>query len=327
MLIITEREIRQLYSMKRCLEDVERAFRYHREGNTVTPVRTALPVGAVDAHVLNMPSYVGAVRQAGVKVVSVFPHNPEQGRPAIQGVVLLTDGETGDPVALLDAAYLTMLRTGAASGIATKYMARHDARTCAVLGCGAQAIGQIQAVLEVRPIERILLYNRTRERAEALRETLRGQWEGDVVVVDRADDAVAQADIVICSTRATAPLFDGTRLKPGTHINAIGSYLPHMQEIDVATLHASHKIVVDTREGVLSEAGDFLVPMRQGKWSPDRIYAELAEIVAREKPGRESDEEITLFKSVGVAFLDVVVAHGVYRLALEQKVGTRIAWT
>ena len=171
-----------LYSMKDCLKDVEEAFRAHQEGKTDTPVRIALSAGTGEAATLYMPSFVEPADSMGIKIVSVFPDNPQRGRPAIQGITLLTDAETGEHLAVMDATYLTVLRTGAISGVAAKHLARKDARVCALLGAGAQAVGQIQAVMEVRDLAEIRLWNRTREKAERLVTAIREacpDWAGN----------------------------------------------------------------------------------------------------------------------------------------------------
>jgi len=306
---------------------VEDAFRAHQEGKTDTPVRIALSAGKGDAATLYMPSFMEPARAMGIKVVSVFPDNPKRGRPAIQGITLLTDAETGEHLALMDATYLTVLRTGAISGVATKHLAREDAGICALLGAGAQAIGQIQAVMEVRTLEEIRMYNRTREKAEQLKKVIREthpNWSGTISIFDHPEEAVRGADIILCATRATEPLFDGEKIPPGTHVNAIGAYLPHMREVDATLLNRSNKVVVDTREGAMHEAGDLLIPMGTGEWDAEKLYAELGEIVAGKKPGRESPDEITVFKSVGVAFLDAAVAKSVYEKAKRLNRGTAI---
>jgi len=327
LLVLSKRDIRALYSMKDCLKDVEEAFRAHQEGKTVTPVRIALSAGTGEAATLYMPSFVEPARSMGIKIVSVFPDNPKRGRPAIQGITLLTDAENGNHLALMDATYLTVLRTGAISGVAAKYLARDDARVCALLGAGAQAIGQIQAVMEVRDLAEIRLWNRTREKAEHLAKTIREtrpDWTGTVAVFDRPEQAVRGADIILCATRSTQPLFDGRQIPPGTHVSAIGAYLPHMREVDAVLLNRSSKVVVDTREGAMHEAGDLLIPMEAGEWQAEKLYGELGEIVAGNKPGRERPEEITVFKSVGVAFLDTAVAKSVYEKARRLNRGTAI---
>jgi ornithine cyclodeaminase len=316
-----------MYAMKDCLRDVEQAFSYLIEGKTVTPVRTGVEHKKFGATTLYMPSYIEPVDYVAAKVVSIFPDNPAKGLPALQGVILLTEARTGRHVALMDATYLTVLRTGASSGVATKYLAREDAEVCAVLGCGAQAIGQIQAVMEVRKLRKLSLFNRTREKAEQLKQTVRElypDWNGQIEVAADANQAVESADVVICSTKSTEPLFDGHLLKNGTHVNAIGAYQPHMREVDLVTLQKCRKIVVDTLEGAQHEAGDLLIPEASGEWSFELLHAELGEIVAGQKPGRETNDEITLYKSVGIACLDTVVAQAVYERAKALQLGTEV---
>jgi ornithine cyclodeaminase/alanine dehydrogenase-like protein (mu-crystallin family) len=327
VIILTEREIRQICSMKDCLDDVERAFRLHAEGKANTPVRLSVDHPEHGGHTLYMPSYMGEIAFAAVKVVSIFPGNAARGKKTLSSALLLTETRTGEHVALMDASWLTVMRTGAVTGVAARYLAREDAESCLVIGCGAQAIGQIEAVLEVRSIRRLLLWNRTRERAEKLAETLRltrPEFDGKIRVVDDVNAAVEAVDIIVCATRSEIPVFDGSRLRPGVHISAIGSYQPHMREFDLNALLKSDKVVADTREGVMHEAGDLIIPHQRGEWSFDRLHAELGEIVAGRKPGRERAEEITLFKSVGAGFLDVLVAASVYGKAKSLGLGTDV---
>jgi ornithine cyclodeaminase/alanine dehydrogenase-like protein (mu-crystallin family) len=313
--------------MEDCLKDIEQAFCLYTEGQVENPVRTTLCHPELDAATLYMPSYIQPFECVAVKVVSVFPNHSNMGKKTIQGVILLTDGSSGEHLALMEASYLTVLRTGAVTGIATKYLARQNAKTLAVLGCGAQSIGQIQAIFAVRHISRLILYNRTKEKIEHLIQkikTLYPKWPGEIMIANTANDAVKDADMIVCSTRSTTPLFDGNLLREGTHINGIGSYQPHMQEVDLTTLLRSNKIVVDTKEGAQHEAGDFLIPIQQRSWSFDRLYAELGEIVVGKKAGREMNQEITFFKSVGAAFLDAVVAQAVFQKAKERGIGMSI---
>jgi ornithine cyclodeaminase len=327
MLVLTQKDIRQLYTMQDCLRDVEQVFRDNAAGLVHTPVRTAIDHPKYGATSLYMPSYLEASDYVAVKVISIFPENHAAGIKALQSVILLTEAKTGQHVAMMDASYLTVLRTGASSGVATKYLAREQAKSCAVLGCGAQAVGQIQAVMEVRALEEVVLYNRTIARAEEMEKILRTlypDWTGEIRIVENADQAVKNADIVICSTKSESPLFDGASLKPGAHINAIGAFLPHMREVDLTTLQRCSKIVVDTIEGSHHEAGDLLIPVSRGEWSFDQLHAELGEILLGHKKGRENEEEITLYKSVGIAYLDTAVAKSVYELAKDKGMGTEI---
>ncbi|AND40556.1 ornithine cyclodeaminase family protein [Cytobacillus oceanisediminis] len=324
MLMLNALTIKELYSMKDCIEDVEKAFCYGYANNTVAPIRVSIPHEKLGAETLYMPSYIEPENYTAIKVVSIFPNNIKEGRPVLQGVILLTNALTGEHVAVMDASYLTVLRTGASSGVATKYLARKDSKVCTILGCGAQAIGQIQAVMAVVDLEHIILFNRTIERADVLKEELHSiypDWKGTITIQANANNAVSEADIIICSSKSSTPLFDGTLLKKGTHINAIGSYQPEMQEVDVQTLNRSNKIVVDTLEGVLHEAGDFLVPQKAGLWSSDSIYSEIGEIICGKKIGRETQSEITFYKSVGIGYLDTMVATSVYKKAIRNDKG------
>ncbi|MFS0786406.1 ornithine cyclodeaminase family protein [Shouchella sp. 1P09AA] len=325
MLILTKSMIESIYTMEDCLEDVTDAFLANR--NHTTPVRTALDHPATNGTSLYMPAYSEHLGYSAIKMVSVFPDNPQQGRPALRGTILLTDTTTGEHVALMDASYLTILRTGASSGVATRVLAKKTATTLSIIGTGAQAVGQIQAVLAVRPITTISLYNRTEEKARSFAEQLPAHiphWRGDIEVVKSAKEAVQAADILVCSTKSTTPVFNGDDLLPGTHINGIGSFQASMQEVDVTTLKRSQKVIVDTLEGANHEAGDLLIPSKKGEWSFDHIYSEIASILANEKRGRVTDEEITFYKSVGVAYLDTAVAVAVFQKAVQAGLGETI---
>lgn len=321
MIHITEKMVKDIYKMKDCLQDVEKAFQYYKNNEITTPVRLNIQHSQEEANSLYMPSYVAPIEFASTKIVSIFPQNTRKGKKALQSLIVLTETSTGDHVATIEASYLTTLRTGAMSGIATKHFARQDSSVCVVIGCGAQALGQIQAVMEVRSLTRILLVNRTIQKAFEFKNhllSLYPNWNGTIEIIESADDAVAMADIVICSTTSTTPVFNGKHLKRGTHINGIGSYQPHMQELDFTTLERSDKIIVDTLEGVQHEAGDFLIASEQNEWDFSNVYSELGDIILGHKQGRTHSDEITLFKSVGVAFLDTVVAGSIYQKYTEK---------
>jgi ornithine cyclodeaminase/alanine dehydrogenase-like protein (mu-crystallin family) len=326
MIILSEKEIQSIYTMKDAIRDVEAILREERSGKMQTPERTVLNFPERDASVLYMPC--ASSTMAAVKIVSIFPHNPKQGKPTTQGVIVVTNTKTGEHAALLNATYLTRLRTGAVCAIAAQYLARRGASRLAVIGTGAMAREQVAGMLAVRPITEMFLYNRTKEKAEQFAAYIREahpEWQGMIHVMDNADEAVRQAHIVICSTRSTTPVFSGTALQPGTHINAIGSYLPHMQELDVETILKADCIVVDTKSGVKHEAGELIQAANTGTWSFEQIDAEVGELVTGEKSGRHHEKEITLFKCVGVASLDLAVAMGVYKKAVENGKGTTIS--
>ncbi|CAM3626909.1 ornithine cyclodeaminase family protein [Aeromicrobium ponti] len=323
MLVLSEKQIQSIYSMESAIKDMEQALAHYMEGKIQNPHRTVLDFPDKKASALYMPSAMVPIGKTAVKVVTIFPGNPALGKKTTQGVILLSDTENGEHLACINASYLTRVRTGAASGIATKHLAKKLARSAAVIGCGAMAEEQLQAVLEVRKIDEIMLYNRTVSKAHDFAEKIKG-FKGKIDIIENADEAVSKADIVICSTRSERPVFSGQALQPGTHINGVGSYLPHMQEVDTETLLKSSKIVADTIEGVKDEAGDFIIPANEGKWSFSELHGELGELAAGKITARENDEEITFFKSVGIAYFDLAVAAAVYEKAIREGVGTKV---
>ncbi|MCM3569712.1 ornithine cyclodeaminase family protein [Neobacillus mesonae] len=327
MLILSEPQIRSLYTMKDAIKDLEKALLDYIEGKIANPHRTVIDFPDKSASALYMPSAIESVGKSAVKVVTIFPNNPSIGKRTTQGVVLLSDTNNGEYLGCLNASYLTRLRTGAVSGIATKYLAKKDASSIVVIGTGAMAEEQLQALLVVRDIKTIMLFNRTKEKAQIFAgkiKKLDPEYSGEIVVMDDVDEAVSKADIVICSTRSNIPVFSGKALQPGTHINGIGSYLPHMQEVDEETLHRCSKIVVDTMEGVKNEAGDFIIPANRGTWSFSQLHGEIGQLAAGQIAGRESGEEITFFKSVGIAYFDIAVAAAAYEKAIKAGVGTLV---
>ncbi|MFE5426354.1 ornithine cyclodeaminase family protein [Peribacillus simplex] len=325
MLAISEKEIQQSYGMKDAIADVTAVLHAHGAKKIDNPHRTVLAFPQHEASALYMPSADLSEEVSAVKVVTIFPKNPSRGKATTQGVILLSDAENGEHLALLNASYLTRLRTGALSGIATDFLARKDARVLTIIGTGAMGFEQAIGVLAVRDIERILLVNRTREKAEKFGEKLRAF--GVTVPFEVFEDvsaAVRQADIICCATRSNEPVFNGEDLKPGTHINGVGSYLPDMKEVDNTTVSRAAKIIVDDLAGVKDEAGELISAANQGNWSFNDIHGELYELVMLTKTGRENEEEITFFKSVGAAYFDLAVAKGVYRQSKERNIGMEI---
>src|SRR5699024_9925634 len=210
-----------------------------------------------------------------------------------------------------------VLRTGAIGGLGAKYLSRPDSKTLGVVGCGAQSFGQVQAVIEVRDIKEIYLYNRTRQKAIDLQEKINQTYDErqlEIHIVEEANEAVKEADIIVSSTSSNTPVFSGHHIKPGTHVNAIGSCAPEKQEYDVELLKKAKKVVVDTYEGATQEAGALINPVRNGEWSMDNIYGELADIILQEKEGRTSSDEITLLDSVGVGYVETVCAASIYEI-------------
>jgi ornithine cyclodeaminase len=273
-----------------------------------------------------MPAYLSDSESLAVKVVSIHNRNVERGLPLIHAIVVVIDPATGQPVAAMEGGYLTALRTGAGSGAATALLARSAAEVAAIFGAGAQARAQILAVAAARPIRRFWIYARRRENVEALIADMQPRLGPSVelLAAESPSQAVREAQVVCAATTSSTPVFNGDDLAPGAHINGVGSYKPEMQEIDCATLKRASKIVVDSREAALAEAGDLIVAIARGEIKLDDIHGEIGEIAAGLKAGRASDDEITYFKSVGNAAQDAAVAQAIYHRALKDNLGVEI---
>lgn len=318
MLILTEKDIQQNYFMKDAIVDLENGLISKQKGLINNPHRTVIDLPKHEASALYMPSADLSEEITSVKAVTIFPKNPFVGYPTTQGVILLSSAATGVHFAIMNASYLTRLRTGALSGLGTKKLARTESKILGVIGTGAMAFEQVLGVLEVRDIENILLFNRTKEKAKYFRDKLIDFGvHPNIKILDEADAVVEQSDIVCCSTRSNDPVFNGDNLKDGTHINGVGSYLPSMREVDLTTIQKASKIVVDDLIGVKEEAGELIHANQTSDWCFSDIYAELSELSGKDELVRQSYEEITFFKSVGAAYFDLVVAKGVYRKAIE----------
>ncbi|MYZ49337.1 ornithine cyclodeaminase family protein [Propylenella binzhouense] len=294
--------------------DLVRRLREAFRAGAVTPVRhhhaIARP-GEPDATLLLMPAWsdFAAHRDGGhigVKIVNVFPGNAARGLPSVAGVYVLMSGETGAPLAVIDGHALTVRRTAAASALAASFLARADARRLVMVGAGALAPHLIEAHASIRPIEEVLIWNRHAARAEALARSLAGRPFSVGATEDLAA-AVRGADIVSCATLASDPVVPGAWLSPGTHLDLVGGFTPAMRETDDEAV-AKATLFVDTRDGALAEAGDLVQPLRSGLISASGIAGDLFELCRGSVPGRRSESEITLFKSVGTALEDLAAA-------------------
>ncbi|MBI4495490.1 MAG: ornithine cyclodeaminase family protein [Deltaproteobacteria bacterium] len=318
-------EIRRSLSMAEAIEVVKEAFVQLSLGKAQSPVRTSLDLRERGEVALIMPSYLERTRALGAKVVTVFPKNPEGGRPAVQALVVLFDAQTGAPAALLEGTELTRLRTGAAAGAATQVLSRPDCRTLALFGAGGQAFYQVQGVLSARKLERISIFDPLPERVEELIRTLRKSPARRLTISAAASprEALRGADIVVTVTTSSRPVFSGQDLPEGAHINAMGSFQPTMQEVDEETILRS-RLFVDCRSACLEEAGDLLIPLREGRIFPSAIVGELGEVIVGLKPGRQGEREITYFKSVGNAVQDMAVAREILNRAEANSLGREV---
>ncbi|KNF08333.1 ornithine cyclodeaminase Ocd [Gottschalkia purinilytica] len=327
MLVLTAEDIKKVFSMNDAVQASKDALRMYTLGNVEIPLRVNIDVPKFNGQSLFMPGYAEEINSVGIKIVSVFPQNAKKGIPSVPAKMLLLDGETGDVVSIMDGTFLTQFRTGAVAGAGTDILSRKDSKTFALFGTGGQASSQLEAVLSVRKIETVKVFDINSEKAKEFVNDMQQKFSDygvKILVADSSEDAIKDADIITTVTTAKSPVFDGRLVKKGTHINGIGSYTPEMQEIDEFILKNSQGIFLDTKEGVLSEAGDLITPMKKGIIDESDITGELGEVILERVSGRQSPQDITIFKSVGSAILDLVTAYRIYEKALELGVGTKI---
>jgi alanine dehydrogenase len=315
-LLLTENDVAVLLTMEECVSALEAAFLRQDRGEVLNHPRRRLHAQNGTFHIMESAD-LGLGRMA-IKAYASF-------RPATRFLVSLYDTANGNLLALIEADRLGQMRTGAATGVATRFMAKEDASVLGLIGAGWQAETQAHAVAAVRKLSRIQVYSRTEEKRTAFADRIGGQLGIEVIPMPSAEEAVRGADIVVTATTSRTPVFDGNALEPGTHVNAVGSNSLSKAEVDVTTVSRAARIVVDSIEQSRMEAGDLLSPLelRKFHWEQAR---ELREVVSGRYPGRESAEEITLFKSNGIALEDVAAASVVYDRAVEQGIGREIGF-
>jgi len=325
MLILTAANVRKVLPMSEAIEAMKKAYASLSSGTAVVPLRTRLPIPNSEALSLFMPAFVNSQdgNALAIKVVSLFPNNPARGLAYIQAAVLVFDPETGQAIALLEGSSLTAIRTGAAGGAAIDLLARKNSKVVAVFGAGAQGRTQLEAACSARKIETAYVYDANGEKAQTFAKDMQGKLAKDIRVAANAKEAIQNADIICTATTSRTPVFNDQDLKAGTHISAVGSYTPEMQEVPAETLQRA-KIFVDSRFASLEEAGDLIQPIRAGLFDESYVHAELGELVLGKVSGRESQEEITYFKSVGIAVQDAMAAQVALNNAHKMNIGTEV---
>ena len=321
-LLLSRSDVQSILRMKDAIQIVEKAFEQLALGNAIMPQRTVVRVEDYHGIHLGMPAYIGGDLDAlALKVVTVYHDNPAKHKlPTTIGTLLLSDPQTGAPLAVMDAGYLTAMRTGAASGVATKHLAREQARSVGVFGAGVQADTQLWAVATVRDLNRVTVYDQDDDRASKFKDEWSEKLGLQVSIAKHPKEAVEGMDVLIAATSAAEPIFEGGWVELGTHINGIGSHTPATRELDSEIVQRS-RIIPDFRSACLAEAGDLIIPISEGAISEADLGPDLGEVVAGLKPGRENEEQITLFKSVGLAIQDVSTASHVYNMAVEKGIG------
>jgi ornithine cyclodeaminase len=322
LVILDSREIRRLLTPRICLELMERAMQVALSKEAIQPLRWMMDLPGGAALGL-MPGYLPEPKCTGVKVTAVFPSNSRE-FPSHQGAVLLFEAEHGCPLGIFHGGEITAIRTAAASALATRHLARQDAATLALLGCGEQADRHLDAIVGIRDIARVIVWGRSRDRAEAFVGRHASRYPGVTFsVAATVEDAVASADIVCTVTAAADPILMGKWLPDGVHLNVVGSSVAACAEVDEEAV-ARATLFVDYRPSTVAQGGEYLRALRTGKIASDHIVAEIGEVIAGRHPGRSSSPEITMYKSLGINAQDLASAYYLYCQARSRKLGTWI---
>ncbi|MFH1686652.1 MAG: ornithine cyclodeaminase family protein [bacterium] len=321
-LMLSRDDVARVLKMSDCMDVVEKAFAELANGTAVLPLR--IPITSPDGLSLYMPAYLKGIGALACKVVTVYKNNPTRhNMPTVIGKVLVQDPETGDVVCIMDGGYLTAVRTGAASGVATKYLARTgDGQVASIFGAGVQAKMQLEAVAVARKLSKAIVFDVSEPAAQAFASEMSAKLGFEVAIAASTEEA-AGADIVCTATSSATPIFDGALVKAGCHINGIGSHTPNARELDTTIVRRS-KFIADTREACLAEAGDIMIPINEGDLTKDHIIADLGEVVTGKTKVRLSNSDITLFKSNGLAIQDAATAKLVYDQAVAAGIGTNV---
>lgn len=332
MLILTKEDIVSFFNMKDAIVASEKALSMYSNNKTFIPLRTNIRDEKNNGEVLYMSGNTfGEVESSGLKIVSVYPDNAKNNLPVVPATMVLVDSKTGVVCSILDGTYLTALRTAALQGLATKILSNEDAKVATIIGAGGQSFMQVVAMIEVRKLEKLYIFNFNKERANKLKEKIenylkeyKDNYNLEIVISNNVDEAVSKSDIVTTVTTSKTPTFNFNYVKKGTHINGIGSYTKEMIELPEELIINADKIYFDTSDGVLSEAGDIINPLKNGKIDESKFTGELGSLINKKISSRQDRNEITVFKTVGSAVLDLVTAKFIYDMAKKKKIGKEI---
>jgi ornithine cyclodeaminase len=313
--VLDHADVTRLLPMRDCIEAMADVLAALARDELYNPLRFVLRPPGDESLMGLMPAHRSSPRLYSLKTLTIFPGNTAHGLDSHMGFVALFDGENGSPRAILNAGAITAIRTAAVSAVATRLLARRDSKVLAILGAGIQGKSHLEAMRSVHPFERVLAWSRTPGHAAELE---------DAEAVETVQEAVADADVVVTATASKEPIVQREWLKPGAHVNAVGSSIPTARELDTATV-ASASLFVDRRESTVNEAGDYLMPVREGAIGPDHIRAEIGEVLIGAAAGRESDDELTVFKSLGLAVEDLAAAELVLERAEREDAGAVVS--
>lgn len=324
LLYLSEADVRRALPMAEAIEAMQQAFVDLSEARVTMPARSGMEVREANGLMLLMPCYAAGMHRMSLKLLTQFADNASVGLPLIQAIVVLADAVHGRLLGIMDGAAITALRTGAASGVATRWLAQPEAETAAIFGAGTQARAQLEAVCAVREIKQARVFDCRRAAAETFAADMAGHLGLSILAVSNTAEALAGAQVVCTATTSTTPVFDDRDLAPGVHINAVGAWRPRTAEIPPDTVCRA-RVFVDHREAALDEAGDLLMPLADGRIKAEHIRTELGEVIAHYAAGRQTADEITLFKSVGLAVQDLFAAARALESARRLGIGTVLA--
>ncbi|HEY6329552.1 MAG TPA: ornithine cyclodeaminase family protein [Blastocatellia bacterium] len=334
MLILNESDLRRLLGMNEVIQALERGFRRLGSGLVRSPERLNMPLPELGGTMLEMPAALLPASATsnnepgntalGTKIVSVFPENANRNLDIVQSLYVLLDPATGRPLAIMEGKFITGIRTAAASALATKYMARADSKTLVIFGAGVQAGFHIEALLESTKLQRVIVTSSTLSRAESLVNRIAARYPVEAEIGESPGQALAQADVVCTCTTSAEPLFYGDLIKPGTHINAVGAFTPHTRELDTQLISRA-RVIVDAEQAAGVEAGEIQIPLSEGAIQRGHVKGALADVVLGTVEGRTSADEVTVFKSCGLALEDLVTASLAFEKAGAEGVGTEAA--
>jgi alanine dehydrogenase len=323
MLLLSEADVRRLLPINALIEEMERALMRFSRGAVVQPVRTVLEIGPARAFYGVMPAWISDPPALGTKLVTVYHSNVERGLPSHLATIVLMDPETGQLLAVMDGRYITEARTAAVSAVSARHLADPDAATLAILGSGVQARSHLEALRCVVSVGHVRVWSPNAERRTRYAEDMRAATGLVIEAVETPEKAVSDARLIVLVTASRVPVLHASVVTPGAHIMAVGACRPDQREMD-SDLVSRARVFVDSRAGALVEAGDIVLPIAEGRITPAHVIGELGEVVAGDVEGRTSREEVTIFKSLGMAVEDVAAAQLVYRRAVDEGVGTQI---
>lgn len=324
MLLLNEQDIRKVFDMNDAIDSNIEAYKIFSSGNAVVPLRQVIAADEGRGNFAFMPAYSSKLGAAGIKIVNIFPGNRERGEATTIGQVLLMDDKNGEVLALMDGSFITKFRTGAASGAAFKLFARNDAKIGCLIGTGGQADCQLEAMLAACNLDEVRIvardFAKTEKFAEAMSERFKDSG-AKLIAYDDANEAVDGADVIVVVTVSTEPVFDANRVKKGAVVSGVGSYTAEMNEIDPKLFKLADKIYFDSKDACIAESADIQIPLREGLVSLEGLTGDIGEYALGEISGRESDDEIIIFKNVGLGILDLVIAKLIYEKAKNRKIG------